>query len=262
MSNGFRALDSSHVPITRAAEGANPASAGSGENNGEKHKHIPGRGLVSSSALGLVDGLVTNLAFLSGLAGGVSSIGLIRFAGLAAVLAGAVSMFFGGILAARSERDLFAADSRREAYEIRHERDEEVSELKELYKKKGLSEEEANMVVSRISADEEKFLEDMLTNELHVHESSLQSPYLVGAVIGLSFLIGAVVPLVPYYLYSVRATSVYLSAVVSLAFLFGAGAWRGRLVQKSTWKSGGETLLIGAVASAVLYAIGSTLVFV
>lgn len=252
-------LRAPRVSIDRATGGIAPTNS---YNGGEIHKHITGRGLVSSSALGLVDGLVTNLAFLSGFAGGVSSINVIRFAGIAAVIAGAVSMFFGGILAERSERELFAADSKREAYEIRHEREEEISELKELYKKKGLSEEEAAMVVSRISEDEEKFLEDLLANELHVHESSLQSPYLVGGVIGLSFLLGAVVPLIPYYLSSVKVISLYFSVGLSLVFLFGAGAWRGRLVQRPAWRSGTETLLIGAVASALLYLIGSALVFV
>jgi len=246
-------------PTTANAGSTTTPSEVAGE---EIHKHIPGRGIVSSSALGLVDGLVTNLALLSGFAGGVSSIDLIRFAGIAAVLAGAVSMFFSGILSARSEKELFEADRRREAYEIRHEREEEIGELKELYRNKGLSQDEATMVVSRISEDEDKFLEDLLANELHVHESSLQSPFLVGTVIGLSFLVGALVPVVPYYLYDVRASAAYLSVVLSLVFLFGAGAWRGRLVQKSPWKSGAETLIIGAVASAVLFAIGSVLVFV
>src|SRR6267143_3214464 len=82
----------------------------------EKHKHIRGRGLISSSALGLTDGLVTNLSFLTGFSGAAASIDLIRFAGIAAVLAGSVSMMFGGILAASSEFDLFEADSKREAY--------------------------------------------------------------------------------------------------------------------------------------------------
>ena len=250
-----------HDTIAKAAGDPSGADAKPGESDGEIHKHIPGRGLVSSSALGLVDGLVTNLSFLSGLAGGVSSMDFIRFAGVAAVLAGAVSMFFGGILSSRSEHELFAADSRREAYEIRHERAEEISELKELYRKKGLSEDEATMVVTRIAEDEDKFLEDLLANELHVHESTLQSPYLTGMVLGLSFLVGAAVPVIPYYIFSVKASSAYLSVALSLAFLFCAGAWRGRLVQKSPWKSGAETLLIGAVAGALLFAIGTALVF-
>src|ERR1700730_5055414 len=90
----------------------------------ERHPHIAGRGLISASALGLADGLVTNLAFLTGFSGAVSSDSLIRFAGLAAMLAGTVSMFFGGILSARSEHDLFKADSDREAYEMEYETEE------------------------------------------------------------------------------------------------------------------------------------------
>jgi vacuolar iron transporter family protein len=166
----------------------------------ERHPHISGRGLISASALGLADGLVTNLAFLTGFSGAVSSDSLIRFAGLAAMLAGTVSMFFGGMLSARSEHDLFKADSDREAYEMEYETDEEKSELKWIYMDKGLTEQEADMVVARLLANKEKFLEDMLTNELHVHEHSLQNPYRLGAVIGLSFLIGSFVPLAPYYL--------------------------------------------------------------
>lgn len=226
----------------------------------EKHKHIRGRGLISSSALGLTDGLVTNLSFLTGFSGAAAGIGLIRFAGIAAMLAGAVSMMFGGVLAARSELDLFKADSKREAYEIENEREEEITELKGLYKEKGLSEEEAGMVVAKITSNREKFLEDMLTNELHIHTSGLQNPYKAGAVIGLSFLIGAFVPLIPYLLLTI-GYSLVVSVLLSLAFLFAAGAWKGRIVGRQPWRSGFETLLIGAVAAAILYLIGSASLF-
>jgi len=227
----------------------------------EKHKHIRGRGLISSSALGLTDGLVTNLSFLTGFSGAAASIGLIRFAGTAAMLAGAVSMMFGGILAARSELDLFKADSKREAYEIENERDEEVAELKGLYREKGLNEEEADMVVRRITSNREKFLEDMLTNELHIHTSDLENPYKVGLVIGLSFLIGAFVPLLPYLLSPLKGSSLIASVALSLAFLFGAGAWKGRIAGRRLWKGGLETVSIGAVAAAILYLIGTVFVF-
>lgn len=228
----------------------------------EKHKHILGRGLVSSSALGLADGLVTNLSFLTGFSGAVSNLDVIRFAGIAAMLAGAVSMLFGGILSARSEFDLFKADSKREAYEIEHERDEEIAELKSLYRGKGLSQEEADIVVSKITSSKERFLEDMLTNELHIHSSNLVNPYKIGGAIGLSFLVGAFVPLVPYLVLSLKTDSLTTSVFLSLVFLFGAGAWKGRIVGRQLWKSGLETLLIGAVAAAILYLIGRAFVFV
>jgi predicted membrane protein (TIGR00267 family) len=233
-----------------------------GERYQEKHHHIRGRDLISSSALGLADGLITNLAFLSGFGGAESSVDLIRFAGLAAMLAGAVSMFFGGILGARSEIDLFHADSMREAFEIENERDEEIMELKTLYMDKGLTEGEADMVVARISSNKERFLEDMLANELHIHRSHLERPYKVGLVIGLSFLLGALVPLVPYYLVAQKETAEVVSVIFSLVFLFAAGAWKGRTVNRTVWKSGLETMLVGALAASVLFLLGTASAFV
>jgi predicted membrane protein (TIGR00267 family) len=241
---------------------AQPSSAGVHDAYVERHPHIAGRGLISASALGLADGLVTNLAFLTGFSGAVSSDALIRFAGLAAMLAGTVSMFFGGILSARSDHDLFKADSAREEYEMEHERDEETWELKWIYMDKGLTEQEADMVVSRLLTNKEKFLEDMLTNELHVHQHSLQNPFKLGGVIGLSFLIGAFVPLAPYYLFSGKPYSVIFSVALSLIFLFGAGEWKGRIVKRKPLRSGLETLLIGATAAGILFVIGSAFVFV
>lgn len=228
----------------------------------ELHQHIRARGLISSSALGLSDGLITNLAFLAGFAGAVSDVNIIRFAGFAAMFAGSVSMFFGGVLSARSERDLFQADSKREAFEIQHEPDEERRELTSLYLDKGLSDEEAGVVVNKIAANKEKWLQDILLQELHLHESELRDPYKIGAVIGASFLIGAFIPLTAYLVIASRNYSILVSVVVSLLFLFLAGAWKGRIVGKSVFRSGVEMLLIGAVASVILYLIGSALVFV
>ncbi len=228
----------------------------------EKHRHIRARGLIASSALGLSDGLITNLAFLTGFAGAVSNIELIRFAGIASMLAGAVSMLFGGVLAARSELDLFKADSKREAYEIDKEPDEERWELKNLYMRKGLTENDANSVVDKITSDKKRWLEDMLIHELHLHRSNLENPLKVGIVIGLSFLLGAFVPLSPYLVLSVKSTSVIVSVTIALGFLFVAGYWKGLVVSRRAWKSGLETLALGAAASAVLYVLGTLFVFV
>jgi predicted membrane protein (TIGR00267 family) len=250
-------VQSSTVPVGERASKANLHDA-----YVERHPHITGRELISASALGLADGLVTNLAFLTGFSGAVSSDALIRFAGLAAMLAGTVSMYFGGVLSARSEHDLFRADSARETYEMENETDEEKQEMKWIYMNKGLTEQEADMVVSRLLTNKKKFLEDMLTNELHVHEHNLQNPFKLGAVIGLSFLIGSFVPLAPYYLVSAKSLAIPISVVVSLVFLFGAGEWKGRIVKRKPLRSGLETMLIGAAAAGILYLIGSAFVFV
>jgi predicted membrane protein (TIGR00267 family) len=228
----------------------------------ERHKHIRARGYIGSSALGISDGLLTNLVFLSGFAGAISDIQLIRLAGIASMLAGAISMSFAGFLAQRSEYDLYHADARREAGEIEQEPEEEKSELKNFYTAKGLSQEEADKIVEKISANKAKFLEDILMHELHVHETRLENPIKMGGVIGLSFLVGALIPLTPFILLPTKNTSILAAALIAPLFLFGVGVWRGRIVGRKIWRSGLETLIIGVAASAVLYLIGTALVFV
>jgi predicted membrane protein (TIGR00267 family) len=178
------------------------------------------------------------------------------------MLAGSVSMLFGGILSARSEADLYGADSKREAYEIEHEPEEERWELKNLYRAKGLTEQEAETVVRRITLDKEKWLEDMLVHELHVHKSTIENPIAIGLVISGSFFVGALVPLIPFLFLSSKVQAQEASVLLSLVFLFGAGFWKGRVVKRAPWKGGLETLAIGAGASLILYTIGSLFVFV
>jgi len=228
----------------------------------ERHKHIRARGYIGSSALGISDGLITNLAFLSGFAGATDKLPLIRFAGIASMLAGAISMFFGGFLAERSEYELYEADAKREAGEIEQEPEEEKSELKNFYVAKGLSQDEAGKIVEKIASDKEKFLEDILTHELHEHRTRLENPFKMGGVIGFSFLVGALIPLVPFLLLNSRDSSILAAALISPLFLFGVGVWKGRIVGRKLWKSGLETLFIGVIASGVVYLIGTGLGFV
>jgi vacuolar iron transporter family protein len=227
----------------------------------EKHKHIPGRGLIRDLALGLTDGVVTNVAFLAGFAGAVQSIDFIRFAGVASMLAGGVSMFFGGLSAARADEDLFREDSRRELKEIELEPDEERQELKDFYIRKGLTQDESELVVSRITSDKKRWLDDLLMHELHLHKEELENPLKVASVIGLAFLTGALIPLIGYFLSPERSFAIISSVGISLIFLFVSGGWKGRIAGRKFWRAGIEMLLIGAVASALLFLIGSLLVF-
>jgi len=227
----------------------------------EIHKHIRARGYIGSSALGVSDGLVTNLAFLSGFAAATSDLSVIRIAGVASMLAGGISMFFAGIMAGRSEYELYQADARREAGEIEEEPEEEKDELREFYIAKGLSHDQASSIVDQIASDKSKFLEDILMHELHVHRAKLPNPFKVGGVISSSFLLGALIPLVPFLLLPTRIDSLIVASLVSPIFLFSVGAWRGHVVGRKFWKTGLETLCIGLAAAFALYLIGLLLGF-
>jgi len=227
----------------------------------EKHKHIPARGLISKLALGLTDGVVTNVAFLAGFAGAIQSLQFIRLAGVASMLAGAVAMFFGGLSSARADEDLFREDARRELNEIESEPEEERQELKSFYLGKGLTAEESEIVVRRITKDKKKWLDDLLMHELHLHKEELDNPLKVAGVIGLSFLVGAFVPLCGYLFAMQKSLGIELSVSFSLIFLFLLGGWKGKLAGRKFLRAGLEMFLIGAAASATLFLIGSLLIF-
>jgi vacuolar iron transporter family protein len=227
----------------------------------EKHKHIPARGLISNLALGLTDGVVTNVAFLAGFAGAIQSLPFIRLAGVACMLAGAVSMFFGGLSSARADEDLFREDARRELNEIEIEPEEERQELKNFYLGKGLTPEESEIVVRRITKDKKKWLDDLLMHELHLHKEELDNPLKVAGVIGLAFLVGAFVPLCGYLFAMQKSFAIELSVSFSLIFLFLLGGWKGKLAGRKFLRAGLEMFLIGAAASVMLFLIGSLLVF-
>src|SRR5262249_33355228 len=134
-------------------------------------------------------------------------------------------------------------------------------ELREFYLKKGLSADEAEMVVDRVSRDKKKFLEDLMIHELHLHETSLTDPYRSGLAIGGAFLAGSLVPLGPYLLLSDRIGSIIISLTTSLLFLFIVGGWKARIAGTKLWRGGFETLSVGIVASALLYLIGFSIGF-
>jgi vacuolar iron transporter family protein len=222
----------------------------------EIHKHIRARTYIGSSSLGVSDGLVTNLAFLSGFAAATSNLSVIRIAGVASMLAGSISMFFAGIIAGRSEYELYQADAKREAGEIEEEPEEEKDELREFYIAKGLTRDQASNVVEQIASNKAKFLEDILMHELHVHRAKIPNPIKAGAVIGLSFLAGALIPLGPFLLLPTKVDSLIGASLLSPVFLFSVGAWRGHVVGRKFWKTGLETLGIGLAAALILYLIG------
>src|SRR5260370_7076131 len=160
------------------------------------------------------------------------------------MLAGAISMFFSGILAGRSEDELFQADKKREEGEIEQEPEEEKGELTDFYIAKGLTPEEAEKIVGRMASNKEKFLEAILMHELRIHQTKLSNPIKMGGVIGLSFLVGALIPLVPFLFIQTATVALGVSALISPLFLFAVGPCKGRVVGPKMSSSRLETLLV------------------
>jgi predicted membrane protein (TIGR00267 family) len=227
----------------------------------ELHPHTKWRGTISNLILGISDGMIVSLAFLTGISLNLANSKIIIITGVAAVISNMISMFFGGILAKRTEIDLFNADYKRELYEINNEPEEEKREMVDLYSGKGLSLSDTRKLVSKITKNKTKWLEDMLLNELHIHKDSLGSPIQAGAAIGLASLVGGCIPLAPYIFVGSLQTAVPISIIISFSSLFAVGAIKGRITKRNFLVSGCEMLFVGMIATIIVFGIGRVLAF-
>ncbi len=219
--------------------------------------HTPGAGIIRDIIFGFNDGLVSTFTFVMGFSGAVKSTSLVLTGGLAAAIAGAISMALGAYLSTKSQTEYYKHEVEREKREIGLDPEYEKKELEEIYARKGFSEKEIRLMVTRISSDEELFLKAMLEDELGLIQSKFDSPYRAGLVTGCAFVLGAIIPVFPYLFIHDQTLALSTSAGASLLALLGVGAAKTKYTGKSPAKSAIEMALIGVIAGAVSYLVGS-----
>jgi VIT1/CCC1 family predicted Fe2+/Mn2+ transporter len=202
------------------------------------------------------DGLVTTVGFLAGVTGSISDSRIILLAGLAEIVAGAVSMSIGGYLATKSQREFFHSEIEREKWEIEKMPEKEAQEVREIYQEMGFSRVEQDMLVKRVTSDKALLLRFMKREELGLFDEHLDDPLKVALTMGLSFLGGAIPPILPYFFITMPNIAILYSILSSVLFLFFAGVLKTRLTKVNPFRSGIEMTLLGVLASGVGYGIG------
>lgn len=260
-----------HAEIWRRLNGSDaaPAAADGPTAPDTKPSDIPARekwhragqsGTLRATIFGASDGLVSNLALVMGVAGASTNAGsgaasFVLLAGIAGLLAGAFSMGAGEYISMQSQRELFERQIALERAELEAMPAEEQAELAMLYRAKGFTEAEANVVAARMFADKEHALDTLVREELGLDPDQLGSPW--GAAVGsfVAFGIGAVIPVIPYVLAS-GSVAFFASIGLSVAALFAVGAGVSLLTGRSLLFSGGRQVLIGSAAAIVTYVVG------
>lgn len=208
--------------------------------------------------LGATDGLVSNLSLVMGVAGSGVAHGVVIIAGLAGLVAGALSMGLGEYLSVQSSRELFARELEIEAQELRTNPAAEVDELCSIYERKGIPTAQAHELAERIVHGDPQFaLDTMAREELGFDPNQLGGSAWVAAGTSLVlFALGAFVPLLPF-LIIIGSPAVAVAATVSGVALFALGAAITNLTGMNPIRAGLRQLVFGAVAAAVTYGIGS-----
>ncbi|MEC3993477.1 VIT1/CCC1 transporter family protein [Actinacidiphila sp. DG2A-62] len=219
------------------------------------HRDVSG-GWLRPAVFGAMDGLVSNLALMTGMAGGSVGTRTLVVTGLAGLAAGAFSMAAGEYTSVASQRELVEAELAVERIELDRHPEDELRELAALYVARGVEPELAHEVARQLSADPEQALEIHAREELGVDPDDLPSP-LVAAVSSFgSFALGALLPVLPFLL---GARALWPALLLALAGLFGCGAAVARVTARSWWFSGLRQLALGGAAAAVTFGIGAAI---
>jgi len=231
-------------------------SAPSGTREAEihhSHRDVAG-GWLRPAVFGAMDGLVSNVALITGVAAAGARTHVVALTGLAGLLAGALSMAVGEWTSVRSQRHLIAAEIDKERRELVRRPEAEEAELAGLYRSRGLSRSLSSQVAKELSRDPEIAWRIHVREELGVDPDDLPSPYLAGASSLGSFATGAMVPLVPYL---AGFTHLWLSLVLAGIALVALGAATARFTARPAWRGAAEQLALGAGAAAITYGVGS-----
>ena len=213
-------------------------------------------GTLRAAVFGINDGLVSNLALVMGVAGATTDNRFIVLAGVAGLLAGAFSMAAGEYVSMQSQRELFERQIELEREALRIMPEVEQQALAELYRAKGLPQEEADLVASRLMQDPEHALDTKIREELGLDPSELGSPWGAASSSFVAFALGAVIPLAPFLLGSGTAATLG-SVTLALASLFVVGALVSLLTGRGLLYSGIRQAAIGGGAALVTYTVGT-----
>lgn len=216
--------------------------------------HIPGGGSVRDLVFGANDGLVAAFAVVTGLHGATSQARVVFAGGLAELIGGTIAMALGAWLATRSARQYYLAEHAREEREIDAFPEEERREVREAFAKEGFEGALLERVVDHVTADRQRWLRTMMDRELGLAPVPEDAARRAGLATGLAYAVGAAMPTLPYALFDALAFPMSI-AFTGLA-LFVAGAAKTRVTGGRWWRSGAESLGIGALAAAATFLAG------
>jgi len=222
-----------------------------------KEEHLKSSDTLRDIVIGMSDGLTVPFALAAGLSGAVGPDGthIIVIAGIAEVAAGSIAMGLGGYLSGKTEQDHYNSELKREYYEVDNLRHKEIEETKEFFQKIGLSEELQVKATEEIAKDKTQWVDFMMKYELGLEKPDPKRATKSALNIGLSYVIGGLVPLSPYFFVNTPEDGLKISVIVTLLCLFVFGWFKSKITGINPWWGALRVMMIGAAAAAAAFAI-------
>lgn len=240
------AIDSLHSP-------ASPASSAHVE------RHFASTALVRDVVIGMSDGLTVPFALAAGLSGAVNSNHVVVLAGLAEIAAGSIAMGLGGFLAAQGDAEHYASERLREEREIVDRTRDEEEEIYEIFEQYGVERSESTPVLEALKRRPQAWIDFMMRFELGLEEPQRNRASRSAITIALSYVIGGLVPLLPYMTGRSLPSALSASVAITLVALLVFGGVKGRLTGAGTIRSAVQTVVIGGLAAGAAYLLARLL---
>lgn len=222
-----------------------------------QEKHFKSSDLITDIVIGMSDGLTVPFALAAGLSGAVDSTAIIVTAGLAEIAAGSIAMGLGGYLAGKTEIDHYNSELKREYEEVEVVPEKEKQEVRDVFAEMGLSKETQNVIAEEMSRDKEKWVDFMMKYELGLDKPNPRRARNSAFNIGISYVIGGLIPLSPYFFTTHPKEGLKYSAVITVVCLFVFGFFKSKFTGQNPWGGALRVTMIGSVAAAAAYFIAS-----
>ena len=205
--------------------------------------------------IGMSDGLTVPFALAAGLSGAVDSNSIIVIAGIAEVAAGSIAMGLGGYLAGKTELEHYQSELKREYEEVENVPDIEKEEVKTFFANIGLSEDMQEKAAEEISKDKKQWVDFMMKHELGLDKPDPKRATKSALNIGLSYGVGGLVPLSPYFFVDTPGEGLKISAALTLICLFIFGFFKSKITGVNPWWGAIRVTLIGALAAGAAFGV-------
>jgi VIT1/CCC1 family predicted Fe2+/Mn2+ transporter len=238
-----------------SAEHASTLNTISGKSGEPWHRTESG-GFLRNVVYGFNDGLTANFGLVAGVIGASSQTAhhTVIVAGVAGLIADALSMGSSGYLAAKSEQEVYANEIAMERDEIALMPDVERDELALIYEAKGMNADSAHALATEVMADPERMLDEQVQEELGIGAPHM-SPLREGWVTGVATAVGAFIPVFSFLIWS-GMTAVVVAFAVAMASHWIVGAARSVFTGRGVFRSGLDMFVIGLGVAIAGYFVG------
>jgi vacuolar iron transporter family protein len=218
-------------------------------------EHLGSSAFITDIVIGMSDGLTVPFALAAGLSGAVHSNTVVITAGIAEIVAGSIAMGLGGYLAGKTEQEHYQSELKREYDEVENLPDTEKSEVRQIFEEYGLNKNTQDIIADELAKDRDKWVDFMMKYELGLEKPDVNRARNSAATIGISYIVGGLIPLTAYFFTSNPISGLTVSAILTVICLFIFGYFKSKVTGQPPLPGAVKVTMIGIVAASAAFLI-------